>query len=295
MKIQHFPERLLNDQYMDSLSSFRMYRQTLDQEIGTHWHQFYELGLVVSGTGAHHINGIPFRLERGHAFLMTPADFHRIVPGPGQTLRLYNLIFTERMISDELTERLFERGNAYHCEYGEKEYADAEHEFERIVRESGDWRELSGIVVKGCIERLLVDLCRGCSSADTAASKEPILSMHPSIRKALVYVQHHFREPLLLEDVARFSGLSVNYFSESFRKQTGQTFQTHVRDRRLGFAKSLIEATDLPITEICYAAGFNTLTYFVRAFKARYQMSPRKLRGSELAAPGGDEGWEANG
>jgi AraC-like DNA-binding protein len=290
MKIQQLPERLLNDQYMDSLSSFRMYRHTLEQEIGTHWHQFYELGVVVSGTGAHHINGVPFRMERGHAFLMTPADFHRIVPDPGQTLRLYNLIFTERMISDELAEQLFERGNAYHCEYGEKEYADAEHEFERIVRESGDWRELSGVVVKGCIERLLVDLCRGCPP-----SKEPNLSMHPSIRKALVYVQHHFREQLLLEEVARFSGLSVNYFSESFRKQTGQTFQTHVRDRRLGFAKSLIEATDLPITEICHAAGFNTLTYFVRAFKAKYRMSPRKLRGSGMAAPGGDEGWEANG
>ncbi|RED52660.1 helix-turn-helix transcriptional regulator [Cohnella phaseoli] len=295
MKIQHLPERLLNDQYMDSLSSFRMYRHTLDQEIGTHWHQFYELGLVVSGTGTHHVNGVPFRVERGHAFLLTPADFHRIVPDAGQTLRLYNLIFTERIISDDLAGRLFERGNSYSCEYGQEKYADAEHEFERIIRESDNWRELSGIVVKGCIERLLVDLCRSCPPSDAKSYKEPDLSIHPSIRKALVYLQHHFREQLLLEDVARFSGLSVNYFSESFSKQTGHTFQTHVRDMRLGFAKSLIEATDLPITEICYAAGFNTLAYFLRAFKARYRMSPRQLRGSMATGAGGGEREEANG
>ncbi|MFB9273998.1 AraC family transcriptional regulator [Cohnella cellulosilytica] len=293
MKIQDLPERLLNDEYMDSLSSFRIERHVLNRTIDTHWHQFYELGLVVSGTGVHHVNGVPVRLERGHAFLLTPADFHRIVPDPGQTLRQYNLIFTERMISDELAGQLFERGNAYYCEYGHEEYADAEHEFERIIRESDNWRELSGIVVKGCIERLLVDLCRGCSLSEPAFDREPILSMHPSIRKALVYLQHHFREPLLQEEVARFSGLSVNYFSESFRKQTGQTFQTHVRDMRLEFAKSLIEATDLPITEICYAAGFNTLAYFVRAFRARYRVSPRQLRG--LGMTGADEGRRANG
>jgi len=272
-----------------------MYRHTLDREIGTHWHQFYELGLVVSGTGAHHVNGVPFRVGRGHAFLLTPADFHRIVPDAGQTLRLYNLIFTERMISDELAGRLFQRGNVYSCEYGQEEHAEAEHEFERIIRESDNWRELSGIVVKGCIERLLVDLCRVCPAPDTKSYKEPDLSIHPSIRKALVYLQHHFREPLLLEDVARFSGLSVNYFSESFSKQTGHTFQTHVRDMRLGFAKSLIEATDLPITEICYAAGFNTLAYFLRAFRARYRMSPRQLRGSMATGTGGGKREEANG
>lgn len=290
VKIQDIPVRLLNDQHMDSLSSFRMYQHTLDRTIGTHWHQFYELALIVSGKGTHRINGAPLRMERGHVFLLTPADFHRIDPDPGQTLRLYNLIFTERMISDKLAGDLFERNNAYHCQYGQEEYAEAEREFERILSESADWREHGDIIVQGCIERLLVDLSRSCPPTEKEGAALPV---HPSIRKALVYLQHHFRNPLLLEDVARLAGLSANYFSESFAKQTGLTFQAYVRDMRLQFAKSLVNATDLPITEICYASGFNTLAYFERAFKTRYRVSPGNLRRSEAESSEANVGLRA--
>ncbi len=222
-------------------------------------------------------------MERGHVFLLTPADFHQIAPDPGQTLRLYNLIFTERMISDKLAGHLFERGNAYLYQYEQREYAEAEREFERILSESADWRENGDIIVQGCIERLLVDLSRSCPPTEKEVA---VLPVHPSIRKALVYLQHHFRNPLLLEDVARLAGLSANYFSESFGKQTGLTFQAYVRDMRLQFAKSLVSATDLPVTEICYASGFNTLAYFERAFKARYRVSPGNFRRLEANSAG---------
>ncbi|MBP1994539.1 AraC family transcriptional regulator [Paenibacillus eucommiae] len=296
MTIRDIPERLQINQYVDTPSNFRMFRHTLDQNIDTHWHQFFELGLVVSGTGVHKINGTPLRLERGHTFLLTPADFHQITPDPGQTLQLYNLIFTEGMISEELSEQLFERRKEYICLLEPEAYVEAEREYERILNESAAWQEHSGIIVKGCIERLLVDLSRSCTlpvenmqeeavavagemaGAEVKVGVETLLPVHPSIRKALLYLQHHFRNPLLLAEVAQLAGLSANYFSESFSKQTGFTFQAYVRDMRLQFAKSLISTTSLPITEICFASGFNTLPYFERAFKARYGLSPRGLR-----------------
>lgn len=281
MTFRDIPERLLNDHYMDALSSFRIYQHALDATIDTHWHQFFELGLVVSGTGTHIFNGIPVRLEPGHTFLLTPADFHQIVPDRGQTLRLYNLIFTERMISEELAEQLFERKKQYICLFEKEDYAEAEREYERILKESAGWREHSGIIVKGCIERLLIDLSRSCPLAEKVVMEEAGVPVHPSIRKALLYLQYHFRDPLLLDEVARLAGLSANYFSECFSKQTGFTFQAYVRDMRLQFAKSLISATTLPITEICFAAGFNTLPYFERAFKTRYGVSPRMMRSTQ--------------
>jgi AraC-like DNA-binding protein len=287
MTNRSIPERLLNEQYMDPLSSFRMYQHTVDVEVATHWHQFFELALVVSGTGTHKINGIPLRLERGHTFLMTPADFHQVTPDAGQTLQLYNLVFTESMIAEELTEHLFESRKEYICLYEQDNFASAEREYERILSESVAWREHSGMIVKGCIERLLIDLSRSCPQPKKSVHEGAVLPpVHPSIRKALVYLQHHFRSPLLLEGVARLVGLSPNYFSESFSKQTGSTFQAYVRDLRLNFAKSLISTTTLPITEICFAAGFNTLPYFERAFKARYGLSPRGLRNAILQGSG---------
>lgn len=285
MTIRDIPARLLNDEYMDALSSFRMYQHAVDAGSGHDKSEFEKLVPVRADRRVHQINGVSMRAERGHTFLMTPADFHLVAPDPGQTLRLYNLIFTERMISEDLVEQLFERKKAYCHYYGDKEFAEAQREFERILSEAAEWREHSGIVVKGCIERLLVDLSRSCPDTERGPQEEADLPpVHPSVRKALLYLQHHFREPLQLEKVARLAGLSANYFSESFSKQTGSTFQAYVRDLRLQFAKSLLGATTLPITEICYAAGFNTLPYFERAFKARYGMSPRSARGAGAKA-----------
>ncbi|WP_374701656.1 helix-turn-helix domain-containing protein [Paenibacillus tyrfis] len=44
------------------------------------------------------------------------------------------------------------------------------------------------------------------------------------------------------------------------------------------FAKSLLAASDLPVTEVCHASGFNTLTHFERSFKKRFGCPPSGLR-----------------
>ncbi|MBU5348322.1 helix-turn-helix transcriptional regulator [Paenibacillus lautus] len=51
------------------------------------------------------------------------------------------------------------------------------------------------------------------------------VTIHPSIRKALLFIQHHFREPLSLASAADDAGLSANYFSECFRRQIGISFR----------------------------------------------------------------------
>lgn len=275
------PIRLQTDQYMGPLSDFQLFYHRVGGTIHTHWHEFYEMSLIVAGSGTHRMNGVVYRAEPGHTFLLTPADFHEIASDPGETIELHNLIFTERMVTPELAEQLIMRKQDIVTKYSGESYEEAIREYSRIGVESGNWREHSGVIVRGCIERLLVDLTRSIDQAEKVYKQD--ISVHPSIRKALVYVQNHFRNPLKLEEVARNVGLSANYFSESFSRQTGFTFQEYVRELRLQFARSLITATALPVTEICYAAGFNTLPYFERAFKAKYGMSPRRLRKQEKA------------
>ena len=96
-----------------------------------------------------------------------------------------------------------------------------------------------------------------------------------AIRKALTYLHHHFSEPLTLEVVAKDANMSAGYLTESFRKSTGTSFQTHLQLLRLRFAQSLLQASDLPITDICFASGFWTLSHFERVFKERFGQTPR--------------------
>jgi AraC-like DNA-binding protein len=51
----------------------------------------------------------------------------------------------------------------------------------------------------------------------------------------------------------------------------------------LRFAKSLLSVSNLPVTDICYAAGFQTLSHFERAFKREFGRSPSAWRSVAIA------------
>ncbi|ASS65394.1 MULTISPECIES: AraC family transcriptional regulator [unclassified Paenibacillus] len=127
----------------------------------------------------------------------------------------------------------------------------------------------------GC---LLLMLCRDGEAA--VSGEAAVAPLHPSIQQALFFLQHHFREPLTLSEAAKAASLSPNYFSECFRQQLGVGFQQHLLDLRLGFSRSLLQASSLPVSEICYASGFNTLTHFEKMFKRKYGHPPSRCRRS---------------
>jgi transcriptional regulator GlxA family with amidase domain len=91
-------------------------------------------------------------------------------------------------------------------------------------------------------------------------------------------LEHHFREPITLKDIAESVSLSPSYFSDSFHKATGIPFQRYMQGLRLEFAYNLLRTSSLPVTAICFAAGFNTLTYFEKVFREKYGITPRMAR-----------------
>ncbi|WP_136607866.1 helix-turn-helix domain-containing protein [Paenibacillus dokdonensis] len=271
------PKRLLNEHYLSQSSPFRIFRHRIDGAVEVHWHEFFEMALVLEGSGTHVLNGKSMPLEAGSLFLVTPADFHEIIPDPGRVIVLYDVVFTQHMLRQELFQWLFQSSTERVYDLNEQEWKAFRAEFDRMWEESEQRQTGSDWVAQGALERVLIDLARlGTSEGqDYPAGGH----LHPSIRAAVTYIQHHFREPLTLHHVARHAGLSDSYFSECFRKQLGLPFQVFVQEQRLQFASSLLRLTELPVTEVCFASGFRTLNHFERAFKKKYNRTPRELRG----------------
>ncbi|WP_435163509.1 helix-turn-helix domain-containing protein [Paenibacillus glycanilyticus] len=279
MTVEWTPERLLNENYLDASSPFRIYEHSITNKIETHWHEFFEIAFVLSGSGVHTLNGVSRRLERGLLFLLTPADFHEIVPDPGETIRLYDLIFLESFIKYDLLELIY-ANSPYSYPFEPKEADQLEELCRRIWDETKNADIGHSILIQGALERLLIDLARACRKSTPGVregSSAPHL-LHPSLRRGLVYMHHHFREPLTLAKVANYAGLSATYFSECFSKQVGLSYQNYLQQLRLKFAKSLLASTDLTITEVCFAAGFNTVPHFERVFKQTYHQTPSGYR-----------------
>ncbi len=85
--------------------------------------------------------------------------------------------------------------------------------------------------------------------------------------------------------LARVSGVSEAHFARSFKAAFGAPPHRYLLTRRLERATSLLRDTDLPITEIAFQTGWNSLGTFGRTFRDVTGESPGAFRAREQAAP----------
>ncbi|MDR3592103.1 MAG: helix-turn-helix domain-containing protein [Negativicutes bacterium] len=98
------------------------------------------------------------------------------------------------------------------------------------------------------------------------------------IKKAVQYVNYHYKENIKLTDVANHVHLNPSYFSFLFKKGTGAGFIDYVLDLRIEESKDLLVNTEKSINEIAVAVGFTSQSYFARIFKQRTGRTPGVYR-----------------
>ena len=95
------------------------------------------------------------------------------------------------------------------------------------------------------------------------------------------FIHAHASEELSLGKVARAANTSANYFSEKFKEATGENFVRYVARSRYENATTLLRESDLRISEIAFAVGFQSLSQFNRVFKKFAGKSPSEYRLAE--------------
>lgn len=99
---------------------------------------------------------------------------------------------------------------------------------------------------------------------------------HRRIDQAIQILQS--RPDTQMHEVAETVGLEPSAFSRAFRRLTGMTFSTYIRSVRVWRARTLLAETEMPITDICFEAGFNNLSNFNRYFRMETGLTPRDYR-----------------
>lgn len=83
---------------------------------------------------------------------------------------------------------------------------------------------------------------------------------------------------ITLDDMARIACLSPTHFLRTFKQVFHETPHRYLTTRRLERAQRLLRQTDLPVTDICFAVGFESLGSFSSLFKRRMGYSPLAYR-----------------
>ncbi|MDX1992409.1 MAG: AraC family transcriptional regulator [bacterium] len=98
------------------------------------------------------------------------------------------------------------------------------------------------------------------------------------IRRARRFLDRHYTMPITIDQLSGEVGLSPYYFIRRFRSVYRQTPHQYLMQRRIARAKELLRTTDLSITEICAAVGFESLGSFSALFSKIAGLSPTAYR-----------------
>lgn len=112
-------------------------------------------------------------------------------------------------------------------------------------------------------------------------SSRPEPNRRDGRRRALfAAVEADLTDPELdVHHLANRLGVSPRYVQMLFA-ELGTTPRAHIQDRRLELAARRLEreGMDVTVTEVAFDAGFNDLSSFCRAFRRRFETSPRDYR-----------------
>ncbi len=232
-----------------------------------HSHDYYEIEIIVDGEAIHNLNAESYEIKRGSAYILGPASFHSYdIKKP---LRLYCINFDGTAIPERLFFKMATIGAGKKIDISDGRLPDIITLSELLVRET---RKKNG----GCS----VELCAAILSMLLEnAQEEPreFNSFDVGMQRALIYLNLHFYESPSLAEVAKEANYHPNYFSEMFSSYFGQSFSSKLNDLKVNYAKVLLKS-GFSVTETCFRSGFRSMSSFLKVFKEKAGISPKKYK-----------------
>lgn len=99
-----------------------------------------------------------------------------------------------------------------------------------------------------------------------------------SILKVQHFLETRSGDDVSVADMVRTSGLPARTFQRRFKLATGLAPKQYLQELRIERARDLLIETDRPVSDICFAVGYNDPPSFVRLFSRLSGLTPGAFR-----------------
>lgn len=263
-------KRLPKAKWLDARTQISIVHRTLEHPTHMHLHEYFELEIVLSGTGEQNLNGSIYPLAPGTIYFITPIDFHAVSPH-GQ-MRILNVAFEESLISPALQTHFLNRREDLIFSSPEEAESMAML-IARLEKECTRLDAFAATARKNLLELLMFPIARSIK-AESDLQRPSTQRVQDSMR----YLFRHFREDITLAQIAEKSGYTPNYFSHLFHETCGIKFVDFLAQLRLNYARTMLLTTSLSVSQIAQASGFTSSSNFFRAFRKETGLSPLEFR-----------------
>lgn len=253
----------------------------------SHRHNFIEVLYVCEGSLINIIGGKQLVIEAGELLFLNQFTRHEILPAGKNDIAInfmilpeffdvaYTMAGSNNVLADFLVNVL--RQNEEKGEYLHFRVAEVlqiqnllENMIYSLVTGRGDQNRINQTTM-GLIFLYLLD------SVQYAEMRVPNQYENMISMTTLDYIEQNYKTATLTELCVRLH-LPMHVLSKMIKKNTGFNFKELLQRKRMNKAIELMCETELPISDIIAAVGYENGSYFHRVFREKYHVTPRAFR-----------------
>lgn len=253
----------------------------------SHRHNFIEVLYVCEGSLTNIIGGKEVVIEAGELLFLNQFTRHEILPAGKNDIAInfmilpeffdvaYTMAGSNNILADFLVHVL--RQNEEKGEYLHFRVAEVlqiqnllENMIYSLVTGKGDQNRINQTTM-GLIFLYLLD------SVQYAEMRVPNQYENMIAMTTLDYIEQNYKTATLTELCVKLH-LPMHVLSKMIKKNTGFNFKELLQRKRMNKAIELMCETELPISEIIAAVGYENGSYFHRVFREKYHVTPRAFR-----------------
>lgn len=241
-----------------------------------HYHDCYELVLVLDGHGSFEYKGTDHTLKSGDLFLSEPFTEHEIHITPSGSLKVFYLFFkvtldntlVNHCYEEQLLDAFIERHVAYtHKDQSLLSYLNFLNDYgDSSQRKNDHW---IGRIVFDFLFNSLEHLCKKPPKQATSIAIHEI----NTFERILDYIDQNIEGKITALTIAQAIGLSKSTLYNMFREHLNCTVHAYIKERKTALAKHYL-LMNLPVSEVAGLVGYESLAQFSRTFKTQVGIAP---------------------
>lgn len=106
---------------------------------------------------------------------------------------------------------------------------------------------------------------------------------HPKLALVIQMMEENLEEPISPSFLASDVGMSTRQLERLFRRYLNRSPKRYYMELRLQKARNLLMQTDMSVINVALACGFASPSHFSKCYRAHYDTTPYRERGSQAA------------
>lgn len=234
--------------------------------MGFHVHDICELIFLKKGNISGMIGDKIYKLKKNSLMIFRANTPHKIIFEDNSDYERYDILFDENILGNKVLERIPKKLCCIDCN-GNSSIIDLFDKMDFYNKNfSGD--DL-GLLLENVIEELLFNLY--ISPHDDFDNE--LISMHPTIKNAIKYINEHYCEHISIEEMAKSLCTNKSHLHHLFSEFLQITPKKYINIRRLAKAQKLIRMGEKPST-IFASCGFSDYATFFRNYTTYFGYTP---------------------